>query len=435
MNAPSGEPAPSRRFSLKRCLILVALLGFELIAVYSLRSRGWVETASSLQLIAALAVVTAPAIAAVVVLLFRGRRFSLRAMLIATTLMATFIAMVAFPFTQVRGRRRAVMRLEERKIPYRTRSQLQRICERFDLDYARESATDSDESDDIAIWMKPILGDSFPTATDRSVRILELDTNAIVEEALAFVPLLPNLDEIFLTRPHLAQDSLQFVADKYPPIDSLRFSVVQFPDRWPKFKETRFLSISGLSRAPKPIAITDSQLAAVLSTPNLKSLEFNHVDINDQNAALFDKATGLVHLTLWLTNITPSGLEKIRSFHPDLHMTFGPDLLSPERFEFAINEFKDASLQITYNQDRAVWKCERTGNASQLQYTGDGSAVINPYFPVVFECHDTGTVEDNFVFKQLRILRTVSQRAGLVETSVQQSETSVTMSFIIPWVN
>ena len=106
-----------------RTLFLIAFLACELLAVYLLRTRGWTATGDLMRLILALVVALLPLVGAIVVLFLRGRKFSLRSMMIATALFAVFISLILYPFAQVRNRRAGVMALEAAQIHYETRSQ------------------------------------------------------------------------------------------------------------------------------------------------------------------------------------------------------------------------------------------------------------------------------------------------------------------------
>ena len=116
----NSEPT-KKRFHRLRLLFLVGVFACELLAIHSLKSYGWDGTGDRLSLMLAVCLAVLPLVAALVVLLFRGRHFSLRSMLIATALLAVFISTIVYPIAQVRQRRRVGSIFEAQCFPLRYR--------------------------------------------------------------------------------------------------------------------------------------------------------------------------------------------------------------------------------------------------------------------------------------------------------------------------
>jgi hypothetical protein len=365
----------------------------------------------------------------------RGRKFSLRSMMIATALFAVFISLILYPFAQVKNRRAGVMALEAAGIPYDTDSDLKDIYERLDIPYLLEPVSTTRTVDDIAVWMRPLLGDEFPIYPDRAVRGVALYTDEDVEKVESLLLAFPNLEKITLLGPTgglsgVTGEGLRFFAEHYPELESVRVtSIEKIPEDWGKsLRGVHCLSVDAYQTAA-PAKVTDDQVRDITAVPGLRVLAFGGIDVNDQNITILGQPKQLVHLTLWNTNMTKAGYTALRRANPDLRLTFGPLHTSPERFMDFIGE-SGAPIRVVYNDQRDQWGRRLTPNRAKLEYFGDGSAMIDIDFPISIEIQAPDESDSAFIYKKLRSLRNYAKRMGLVETSVDESAFAATITFV-----
>lgn len=88
-----------------RTTILVAVCATELLFVYLLRSEGLDGTLSRVQIASAIALFASPLLVVGVILLIHNGKISLRNLLIATSLLAIFIAVMMKPYFLARNSR------------------------------------------------------------------------------------------------------------------------------------------------------------------------------------------------------------------------------------------------------------------------------------------------------------------------------------------
>ncbi len=429
----NGEPT-KKRFHRLRLLFLVGVFVCELLAIHSLKSYGWDGTGDRLNLIVAVCLALTPLVAAIGVLLFRGRHFSLRSMLIATTLLAIFIATIVYPVTQVRQRRRLGSIFQAQHFPYGTESHLEESYRLFGIPYRQEPAAETDDSDDIQFWMKPLLGDSLPTYPDRAIRSLDLYSDEDVEFVADLIGQLPNLEVVYV-RDQVTERGLQVMAERFPKLEALTFDRVNLPkDVGGSLRGVRYLTVRGDFSRPNPphTKISDEQLRDLISVKGLEVLSFDGIVIDDSNAPILLEQDNLKMLILWRSKLTEQGHDLLRSQAPRMKLRVGPHALSPEEFYYwsqpHMNE--DTTIRVTYNQQRDTWGRNWSEPRGKMVYFGDGSARIRKEYPIVIEVSVIRNDDPLLMMKVVSRLARLADRHDLELTDQEQSGDAVTIQMI-----
>jgi hypothetical protein len=423
-----------KRFSRRRLFFLLGVFACELLAFHSLKSYGWDGTGDRLNMILAVCLALLPLVAALVVLLFRGRHFSLRSMLIATTLLAIFIAIIVYPIAQVRQRRRVASIFESQRFPYGTGTRLERSYQQFGIPYHQEPAAETDDTDDIQFWMKPLLGDALPTYPDRAIRSLDLYSDEDIEFVADLIGQLPNLEVVHL-RDRVTERGLKMIAERFPKLEALTIDRVILPQVVDvSLPAVRYLTIRGDFSRPNPphTRISDEQLRDLISVEGLEILSFDGIVIDDSNAPILLEKGNLKMLILWRSKLTERGHDALRGQAPKTKLRVGPHELSPEELYYwtQLHMNDDATIRVTYNQQRETWGRNWSEQRGKMEFFGDGAARIRKEFPIVIEMSAIRNDDPLLITKVVSRLERFADRHDLVRTEQNQSEDAVTIKLV-----
>lgn len=420
----------------KRIALLVTFLGCELLAVYSLRTKGWTGTGGALQLLLSLAIALLPLVAAIAVLLLRGRRFSLRSMMIATALFAVFISMILIPYTGAINRRRGVMALEAAMIPYSTESSEEYYHLR-QIPFTLEPESVTRSSDDLSFWMTPLLDDSIPTYPDRAVRRLTLQTDQDIEVVAPLLSRFPNLENVLLVGPSgglagVSKAGAIQLGESFPPLEELTIKASMIPEDWGRsLPDIRSLSIVAGWPRESVVELEDRQLDGLLSVNGLEILTFDGIDINDSNVECIAKVPELKHLTLSRSNVTKEKLASLRKAYPLLDIRDGPHDLTPGYFLFSgYMQDTNTSMRITFNEDRDRWERRFVPVKQRMVYFGNGGAAIDKAFPIEVKIWTSDRSDPAFILRKISRLRRSAERKGLNEIGSEISTYEATVTFL-----
>lgn len=350
----------------------------------------------------------------------RGRTFSMRAMMIATALIAVCLSMVAYPVAKAKSRRRGMVALIANGIRFDNRSQSHALYDMFDVPFQSEPSITSGKVDDLPIWMLPLLNSSFPYLSDSIVRRIELYSDEQVEQIAPLLGCFENLQQVVLSgpdrgRPGVTNEGFGFFAEHSPPLESVHVTASgEIPPDWGgSLQGVRLLSI-GYWPPSGPQTLTDEQLRGLLATPGLEALRLEVFGINGQNASLLSESPDLKRLILWGTKVTESDHTAIRQANPQLRLRVGPTTISPESFWHAISRYGGMySMRVTYNEQRSVWEREiKRGSRNEM---GDGMELIDKRFPIEIEIKSLSKIDRKFVRNRLNDVYWAATHAGLSE--------------------
>lgn len=441
---PDNEPSGKRRWlSMRNVLLLIVflLIGFELWVMFSLEmgayvgteweeylpdfdawfeTSGWKSTVAWGGLIAAVSLALLPLIAAISLLLVRGRKFSLRSMMIATALVAVFVSLFLYPYLQAKERRRGVIALEAAGILYQTvpdRASHQPPPERPAIER------------DIRFWMKPFIGDSFPSTPDLAVRGLALRTDKDIQLVASLIDRFPNLDSVILDERGISKEGFQLFAEFAPRLYSLEIHTVQgsFPEGWGK-------SLHGVGSlemfnimfaANAKTRLSGEQLADIASIDGLEHVSLIGIDFKDSDFRL-GQSPNLREVTIHDTNLDAAGCNAILAANPNLRLHIYPTPPRPEDLLRFIGSRGGLKIRMTYNKDRTTWEYP------QLQReTVPNPEFIDTGYPIVVTFQSSS--DDLYEITpsaDMFLLSSQAERYGLVVSSSDSSASTTTITLV-----
>lgn len=141
----------SRMSTRTTTIVLLCVLLLEAVLVVSLRGLGWYGTGNAIQLLACIFVALLPLLVASAMLLRNRLRFGLRALLIATTLVAVFLMVSLLPMVKHRAARQASMRLLSANATLHEGSDCDEFYSQIDLE--PPPTISSVETGDVPPWL------------------------------------------------------------------------------------------------------------------------------------------------------------------------------------------------------------------------------------------------------------------------------------------
>ena len=300
----------------------MGLLAIECILVFMFHSSGWNGTLGSLRWLAALLASVLPLLVILTLLGRNGRRFGLKSLLAATSLVAVFLAVFLLPYTRAKRSREKTQSLKISGIRIHTESKRDEYYATLGVG---GNAPLGSEVSETAFWIEPLLVD-LPAVQAEAIREIDLWSDEQIKVAMRQIADLPNLRKIRvfglkdgLTVTCATADGLTELSHRLPPTECLDIIDVMLPVGCCKnFTNVKMLHLHANGVNSPLYALTESQLRDVASTPGMEVLHISGCIIDDQAAAILSDAPRLRCLELWRTQVSESASSRIQERHPQL---------------------------------------------------------------------------------------------------------------------
>ena len=225
------------------------------------------------------------------------------------------------------------------------------------------------------------------------------------------------------------------IAERFPKLEALTFDRVNLPkDVGVSLPGVRYLTVRGDFSRPNPphTKLSDEQLRDLISVKGLEILSFDGIVIDDSNAPILLEQDNLKMLILWRSKLTERGHDVLRSQAPRMKLRVGPHALSPEDFYYLaqLHVNDDATIRVTYNQQRDTWGRKWSEGRGKMEFFGDGSARIRKGYPIVIDVSLIRNDDPLLLTKVVSRLRRLADRHDLEFTDQQQSADAVTIKLI-----
>jgi hypothetical protein len=291
----------------KAPLFLFTFLLLEVALVLSLRSLGWYGTGSAIQVIACVAVTLLPLVVALAILLRRRLQFGLRALFIATALVAFFLAASLIPLVNYRLERQAATRLLSASATISAVLNFDEFYSRIGLDPARNIVPKKSSS--IPPWLTPFTQATSSVPADNAIRSVWLTNDNQCQILADNWESFPSLQSVGVGRGVSVEGFrlLQTVLPRFEHLDRVETNDVLAPPKWyASLTNIRTLWIwgEGASRG-KPFP--REHLDDIVSLSNLEVLMVLGYAFNDADARELATSSSIRRVILRGTAVTPAG--------------------------------------------------------------------------------------------------------------------------------
>lgn len=270
-----------RRFSPLRMAALLVVLTSETALGVLLYGLGWYKTGGLLRWLACLLLALLPAVAAVVLLSRKRFRFSLRALLAATALVALFMLASVRPVLEARQSRRVSRQLAAAGAwlndPRRNDDD---YFQRIGYDPQCSPLPDPNDEETPA-WLRPLLSGVLAIPRDDQVLTLAIKSSAEAELLSANASRLPRLEVLSIGGPINSQ-AMERLGAALPQFQSLKIvwiADVVIPDHW--LMELRTAKALFLLDDRSKQRLSAVQLREIAGLPNLGVLHVHQLRISD----------------------------------------------------------------------------------------------------------------------------------------------------------
>lgn len=295
---------------------LLALLAAESLLALSLHTLGWFETGGLLRQAACALLALLPLAAAIYLVARRRFHFSLRAMLIATALLAAFLWISVLPLYEAIASRRGAMALAATKVDVRDYCSNDEYFLRIDYD-PRPPAPPKPAVRPLPIWLRPLAGNAMRLPVDAAVLEVKLNDDAQAIALAANVERFPSLRYIGVYTRGLTAPGIAAVFQTLPKAPQL----VQYHMTCPVPKGilrqaagVRCIWIDSGARLANTIG--SDVLNDLAALPKLEQLDLRHVKISDADLQLLAQSASLRRIVLRAEGTTPAGIERLEASMP-----------------------------------------------------------------------------------------------------------------------
>ncbi len=297
----------SRMSDRKTTVFLLFVLLLETTLVVSLRWLGWYGTGNAIQLAACLFVTLLPLLVAIVVLLRRRLKFTVRSLLVATTLVALFLVLSLLPLVRHRAARQVSSRLLGANATINEGLDWDDFYTQIELD--RPPILTLANADAIPPWLT-----SFTTTTDAippddAVRSIWLNTDRQCRILAENWERLPSLQSVSITRGVSTEGFrlLQDVLLQIEHLDSVHTNDVSIPPNWyESLTNVRTLCVWG-EGASRGTPFDKKHLKDIASLPNLEMFMVLGYAFDDDDARTLATSNSIRRVILRGTAVTKDG--------------------------------------------------------------------------------------------------------------------------------
>jgi hypothetical protein len=300
--------------SLRIGLLLVLLVG-EVAWFALLRTFGWNSTNAKFVWALCLIGALLPLIVAAVALGRQRMRFTSRAMLVATALVAAFLFFTIRPLQTAWTSRRASQALMAARATLSTESSWDGVYRQ--LAYDPRTASTAQSSQQLAPWLRPLAGDLVKIPPADSVREIWLGSDAQIEALCNEAASFPNLERLGIGGgTPAAMEKLRQVIPKFARLSELLLDV-DLPYGWFRsLPRIHTLSLWAEGR-PAGTKIPTEQLRDIAALPDLRVLDIFLYAETDADVKVLSTSKSLRRLILKKTAVTAAGPKQLSAAMPE----------------------------------------------------------------------------------------------------------------------
>ncbi len=304
-------------------VLLVFLLAVESGLTYVLctyGTDGWLATGFAARLSMALAAAAIPLFVGGIILFRKGRRFSIRSILIATACLAIFLAIVLLPLIQARRAREAASTLGQLGIGVqatnRFAKQLRRTTQIDDY-HEYELGTIAPEIG-LFEWLRPLAGKIMDLPEDRQVLELYAQFDDELKLVCELAERIPNLQSLTIVGcSSEAVSGFLGQIDRFPKLEFLTFHGSTIPENGlGQLKSLRLLQVAG-NPALRSTSLSPEQLEDISRLANLEVLMFTLLPIADEHLDIISRNKSLKHIVFTFTDVTDTGKAELEKAIPN----------------------------------------------------------------------------------------------------------------------
>jgi hypothetical protein len=320
-----------------RAGLLVALLVIEIGAVASLRSVGWVATGSGLLWFVSLLAATLPLVVAAALLFGSRFRFTLRALLVITALLAVFLVITGIPLRDAIDARRVTRRLVDAGAEISVEAPQQSAFAKLGYP-VRPNVESQHRAADLAPWLRPIASEILAYPAHDEVRHIGFSSDGQIAEFAGDHEGFSNMDGLGLLG-NITREGQQQLAQTLPELPPITrassFSTPVTAEFLTALVDAQYLFLQSPYPPPRPTPAQRSgsyrrllgpeHFAAIAALPNLKVLIIIGHDIADADVALLANSDSLEHIILRGTTASEAAVERLREQLPDCQILLQED--------------------------------------------------------------------------------------------------------------
>jgi len=291
----------------KTTILLVSMLLLETMIVVSLRSLGWYGTGNAVYFVACLFVTFSPLLVAMILLLRRGLRFSVRSLLASTTLVALFLMLSFIPIVRHRAARQVSVQLLSANATINEGLDWDDFYAQIELDRPPKLPPTIDEA--IPAWLTPFTTTTHAIASDDAVRSVWLNNDRQCRILAKNWERLPSLQSVTITR-GVTNEGFQLVQEIIPKLqnlDSVCTNDVSPPLHWyASLTNVRTLFVWG-EGASRGTAFDKNHLRDIASLPHLETFMVLGYAFVDNDARTLTSSNSIKRVIFRGTSVTPDG--------------------------------------------------------------------------------------------------------------------------------
>jgi hypothetical protein len=299
--------------------LLLTLLVIEAALVVSLRAFGWFETGTGLRWIACLAAAILPLVMAAVVLLRHRFRFTLRTLLVAMALVATFLFITVRPLQNAISSRRASRLMLATGATLHTVSTFDNVYTKLNYD-PRLPVKFRPVNQELPFWLLPLAGGLQKVPGDDAVKEIWLTSDEQIAQLCREPAAFRNLERISIigqdiSKAHLA--TVRHTLPEFARLTDIHLSEFDVPPDWLRSLSSIRTLVLWRERQRAPTRLSDEQLRAVATLPELRMLMILGYSTTDADIQILSGSKTLKHLILKQTLVTESGRRQLELALPD----------------------------------------------------------------------------------------------------------------------
>lgn len=313
----SAGPAPSGWYRFRRT-ILFLVLATEIALIVTLYAAGWNGTTMFLGVIAA----GIPLLVGVVAMAHRGRRFSIRSMLVATACFATFIVITLQPALNAQRARQTTLALERLGMQRHRTDEYYTYLKILDRDFDPPVPNGKQKpAAETPIWLRPIMGRLLDTPRDDAQFLISTVGDEQLKLVCDSVDDLPNLRILIIES--ATPGVVRYFGDRFADFSQLEIVILgntQLPDgAIEQMTECQVLSLVVRSNTTFISNPTLSQLAEIADLPRLDYLIIDY-PITDSGLMQLASSQSISKLHIHSAALTPTGINAYRKSNPDCEL-------------------------------------------------------------------------------------------------------------------
>jgi len=288
-------------------VVLLVVLSLEAMFVGSLRWLGWYGTGNAIQLAACLIVTLLPLLIAFAVLLRKRLKFSVRSLLVATTLVVLFLVLSLMPLVRHRASRQTSMHLLSVNATINEGLDWDSFYTQIDLNPPPKLALA--KTDTVPPWLASFTSATNSIPPDDAIRSIWLNSDAQCQVLAKNWARLPSLQSVSFSRGVSTEGFrlLQDVLPRFTHLESVHTNDIVVPPNWYRsLTNIRTLWVWG-EGASRGTPFNKEHLKDITSLSNLEMLMVLGYAFDDNDARELASSKSITRVMLRGTSVTPTG--------------------------------------------------------------------------------------------------------------------------------